>query len=95
MQASDPLDKVIEEQLSGISTEEIAGAYRSLCGMMLVQTVVAFRKRAITRKDDAWARRVARRWLASKHGILTFAECCEVMNLDMDRARKALYSVAD
>lgn len=91
----DPLDAVIEEQLHGLSRQEIAGAYRSLCGMMLCQTAVAFRKRAILRKDDATARRLSREWVKTNSGLLTFRECCEVLNLDIGRTREALYSCAE
>jgi hypothetical protein len=92
---ADALDQVIESQLEGISTQEIAGAYRSLCGMMMTATAVAFRKRAILRKDDVAARSTARSWVNGKRGLLTFGECCEVLNLDIERARKALHSFAD
>ena len=91
----DPLDKVIEDRLAVLATCEIAGAYRALCGMMLVQTVVACRKRAITRKDDACAKRLARSWIANKRqGIIPFGEVCEVLNLDLERTRSALNSAA-
>jgi hypothetical protein len=89
----DALDQVIEQRLSDISTQEIAGAYRSLCGMMLVQTVVAFRKGKILRQDDADAKRYASRWISTACGTLTFREVCEVLNLDIDRTRSALESV--
>lgn len=89
----DALDQVIDQQLADISTKEIAGAYRSICGMMLVQTVVAFRKGAIHRNEDAEAKRWARKWVEGEAGTISFAECCEVLNLDIERARRAIQSV--
>lgn len=88
------MDQVIDQQLESISTGEIAGAYRALCGCILVQTVVAVRKRAISRNEDAEAKRTAVRWIGGQPGVITFRECCEVLNLDIDRAREALQSLA-
>jgi hypothetical protein len=89
------IDQVIAASLESISTQEIAGAYRCLCGMMLTQTAVAYRKRAIHRKDDCRSRAAARRWVDGRHGILSFTECCDCLNLDIERARAALQSFAD
>lgn len=91
---ADPLDQCIEAQLENISTQEIAGAYRALCGLMLCATAVAYRKRAILRKDDVAARAVARQWVDTREGLITFPECCEALNLDSERAAAALKSFA-
>jgi hypothetical protein len=86
------MDQVIEAQLEAIGTQEIAGAYRCLCGMMLTQTVVAYRRR-VSRSDDADAKRTAKRWVSGEPGVISFSECCEALDLDMERAREALQSL--
>jgi len=91
---ADRMDQVIEAQLSSLSTPEIAGAYRSLCGMMLALTAISFRRRKVSRKDEIENRSAARKWVSSRDGVITFGEVCEVLNLDSDRARQALKSVS-
>lgn len=89
---ADPLDQVIEAQLADLSTPEIAGAYRSLCGMMLALTAIAYRRRKVHRKDEVYSRSAARQWVQGKHGVISFEEACEVLNLDTERAAQALKS---
>lgn len=90
----DGLDQVIEEQLSHLSSAEIAGSYRSLCGMMLVLTAIAFRRRSCMRKDEITLRATARKWLSNSGGVISFAEACDELNLDSDAAREAIESGA-
>lgn len=84
------IDKAIDEQLAERSPEELAGAYRALCGMMLVYTAQAMGRRAINRNDDAWQKNTAKRWMAGDGGVLTFSECCEALDLRPVRAQQAI-----
>lgn len=89
-----PMDNVAEASLEGLCAQELASAYKALCGMMLIQTAIAFKKRQCHRKDTAKERNAARQWVAGAAGVLTFGECCEVMGMDEDRTRRALYGLA-
>lgn len=89
------LDQAIDAQIEHLLPQEIAGAYHALCAMVLVQTAVAFRTR-VRRKDEASNKRVARQWLASgDEGVLTFAECCEAVNVSEEEARAGFTRIAD
>lgn len=89
------MDNVAEASLEGLCAQELAGAYKALCGMMLIQTATAFRKRPCARKDLAKERNAAREWVTNASGVMTFGECCEVMGMDEDKTRRALYGLAD
>lgn len=84
------IDQAIEAQLEERSPEELAGAYRALCGMMLVYTAQAVNKRSLLRNDDAYQKNRAKQWVEDGTGILTFPECCEALDLRPRRARQAI-----
>ncbi len=88
------MESVLNASLEGLCAQELAGAYRALCAMMIAQTAFTFRKRRCSRKDVAMERKAAERWLKEKCGTLTFAECCEALDVDCDRIRGALESIA-
>ena len=90
MNLTGALDQIIDEQLDHATPAELAGAYRALCGMMLVYSALAFRKRHINRNDDAYQKNAAKNWLASGGGVLTFPECCEAWDMNAGRAEKAI-----
>lgn len=84
-----------DQQVADLLPDEIAGAFRALCGMMLIQTAVAFRTR-VRRKEDALHRLTAQRWLADPNrGVISFAECCDVMNVTQTEARTGFGRIAD
>lgn len=89
-----PMDSVIEASLEPLCEQEIASAYRALCGMMLIQTALSFKQRPCHRKDAARERRAAREWVWNNDGVLRFAECCEVMGMDADTVRRSLQAIA-
>lgn len=88
------IEQAIEAQLEERTPEELAGAYRALCGMMLVYSALAVRKRRINRNDDAYQKNAAKAWLAGKRGIITFPECCVVLDMNACKAAKAIMDVA-
>lgn len=89
------MDQVIEEQIAHLLPAEIAGAYKALCTMVLIQTAVAYRTR-VRRKEDAWNRRTARDWLAHGDcGVLTFSDCCTACDVSEDEARAGFARIAD
>lgn len=76
-----------------LTGDELAGCWRALCGMCLAHTVVAFRRRSMHRKEDVTHKKTAKSWL-SGGGEITFLECCEAMDVDQERAGKALMGIA-
>lgn len=90
----DALDQVIEEQLEQTAPEELAGAYRALCGMMLVYSALAYRRRHISRNDDAHQKNAVKAWLAGGGGVISFPECCQVLEMNAGRAERAIRECA-
>jgi len=84
------MEKIIDAQLARLQPEEIAGAWRCLCSMMLCQTAVSYRRRSSHRKEDVIAKRRAKEWVyAGNEGIISFDEACEGIDVDSERAAKA------
>lgn len=88
------IDQAIEAQLEERTPEELAGAYRALCGMMLVYTAFAMRKRHILRSDDAYQKNAAKAWLGGRGGIISFPECCAVLDMNQRKAKQAIREFA-
>jgi len=88
------MDNVMEATLEGLGRDELAGAYRGICGMLLVHTALAFRRKPTTKKQEAMQRNQAREWVRSQVGLITFCEACEVMGMDEERARRDIMAVA-
>lgn len=91
----DQLEKVIDQQVQSLAPNEIAGAWRALCGMMLVHTASAFRKKARHRKEEVVASASAKKWVGGSMGRISFDECCDALDLDMNKAKKAMREFAD
>lgn len=88
------LEKLIDEQVASLRADEIAGAWRALCGLMLVISASSLRRRARHRKDDVVAARSSLNWLDMDCGVVSFRECCACLDIDTERARSALRSLA-
>ena len=88
------MDQVIEEQLDHATPQELAGAYRGLCAMLLYYSAVAVRRRSINRNDDAYQKNTAKNWLAGRGGVISFPECCEALGLCAGSARRAIGAAA-
>lgn len=88
------IDQAIEAQLESRTPQELAGAWRALCGMMVVYSALAVRKKRICRNEDAHQKNAARAWLASGAGMITFPECCEVLEINGGRAKAAIRDFA-
>lgn len=91
----DQLEKVIDQQVQSLAPNEIAGAWRALCGMMLVHTASAFRKKARHRKEEVIASASAKKWVGGSMGRISFDECCDALDLDTNKAKKAMREFAD
>jgi hypothetical protein len=89
------LDQAIDAQIEHLLPQEIAGAYKALCTLVMVQTAVAIRTR-VRRKEDAQGKQIARRWLESgTDGVLSFSDCCCALDVSEDEARCGLRRLAD
>jgi hypothetical protein len=84
----------LEAQVEGRLPEELAGAWRALCGLMLVSTALAIRKRALWSNAEAQNKGAARRWL-NGGGAIGFRECCECLDLRAERAVHAINDLAE
>jgi hypothetical protein len=63
--------------------------------MVMIQTAVAFRTK-VRRKEDAWNRRTAKRWLdAGDEGVLSLADCCCALDVGVEEARQGFDRLAD
>lgn len=87
--------RLIEAELEGITPQELDGAFRSLCGSLLAQTLTILRQRAIRRKDEICEKRNAREWLAGNTGVISFDEVCDCLGIDESRTRDAVRRYAE
>jgi hypothetical protein len=90
------MDKEIEERTG----DEIEGAYRRLCGAMLVQAAVVLSTRPAN-GDKSYAienqrqREVARDWIDGAPAVLPFGEACDAVDMDEDYVRKGIQFAVD
>ena len=89
------MEQTIDAQIAHLLPSEIAGAYKALCSMLMIQTAVSYRTR-VRRKDDAWNRRTAQLWIIDGDvGAITFAQACEACEVTPEVARKGFSRIAD
>lgn len=84
LSSGDPaLDAVIDYQVSLFDRTEIAGAYRSLCAMLLLRTASILMKPIRERNIEAQQKKAAKEWLAEgRIGVITFDEACYAIDVD-------------
>jgi hypothetical protein len=87
------MQEVIETELEPRTAEELAGAYRAICGMMLVHTAMSTR-RTVACSEDARQKKAARQWIRGG-GVLPYAECCEALGLCQRRAAECIRVFAE
>jgi hypothetical protein len=80
---------------NSLTPEELEGAYRKLCGAMLVQTALSLSTRAAHRKDDygeemGYQKEASRRWLDGGVGRITFEEACDAVDMAPDYVRNGM-----
>lgn len=84
------LDAVIDYEVSLFDRTEIAGAYRSICAMLLLRTANVFLRPARARNQEAQQKKTAREWLQGKVGIITFDEACQAIDVDPEMMRQKM-----
>ena len=85
--------QVIEAQLAPLNAETVAGAYRAICGMMLIHTAMSSR-RVVACNEDARQKKAAREWVKGG-GALPYTECCEALGLDKKLAAECIRRFAE
>lgn len=89
--------QMIDIELADRSAQEIAGAYRALCCMILLRTVQAVGKTVMAmreRKIEVRQKRAAERWVRGRVGTLPFESVCEAFDMDPGVARSKILSHA-
>lgn len=84
------LDAVIDYEVSLFDRTEIAGAYRSICAMLLLRTANVVLRPARTRNMEAQQKKTAKEWLQGKVGVITFDEACHAINVDPSLMRRQI-----
>lgn len=84
------LDAVIDYEVSLFDRTEIAGAYRSICAMLLLRTANVVLRPARTRNMEAQQKKTAREWLQGNRGIITFEEACQAIDVDPSSMRRQM-----
>lgn len=80
-------EQVVERELDQLTADEIAGAWRGLCAMMLLRTVSICGKgksSLLARKQHCLQRKTAEKWLAGEKSLITFSDV--LIALDMDES---------
>jgi len=93
---NDPaLAQVINQELSRLNGDELAGIWRSLCAMMLLRTANLLHSQQSHHKQVACQRQSALRWMEGGAGIITFSAACECLDMDEDSIKKVLLRHAE
>lgn len=88
------MEQALSVTLEDRTAEELAGAYRALCAMMLLHTAQSFRKARLSCNEDVYRRKAARQWVRGACGAISFPECCEVLGLNVRKAKQAITEFA-
>lgn len=82
------LAAVIDYEVSLFDRSEIAGAYRSICAMMLLRSAAALGKGCRDRNQEAKQKKQAERWVTSGNtGVITFDEACRAIDCEPETMR--------
>ena len=82
------LEAVIDYEVSLFDKSEIAGAYRSICAMLLLRTATVVRKHTRFRNMETQQKASAKRWVqAGDEGVITFREACAAIDVEPDQMR--------
>ena len=85
---------VIDYEVGLFDKSEIAGAYRSICAMLLLRTATVVRKRTRYRNMETQQKAAARRWVESENeGAITFREACAAIDIEPNQMRKDILAL--
>jgi hypothetical protein len=76
------VDLSVDIDLSSLTPCEIEGAFRSLCGAMLLRAAQELGVNPQLTKRAIDARRTTRAWLFQDLGLITFVEACQACTID-------------
>lgn len=91
---SHALSQCVDLELKDRSAEEIACAYRALCAALLLRTAMMAKAKTPERKVELDQKRTAMGWVGGGHGVVTFEDACEALDLVPDSARRAILAHA-
>lgn len=89
------VEVAIDMDLARLSQPEIEGAYRSLCGAMLLRAAQELGVTKRWNKGAVDARRVTRNWLFQDRGLITFGEACSACDISRRRFLDGVVNHAD
>ena len=77
--------EIIDEDLSRLTGDEIAGGWRSICAMILLRTVSSATRSQSARVGKAevllqW--KAAQKWLAGEKSLITFSDVLSALDLE-------------
>lgn len=78
-------EQMVEQELGQLTSEELAGAWRGLCAMMLLRTVsICGKERSslLARKQLCLQKKAAENWLAGEKSLITFSEVLTALDMD-------------
>lgn len=82
------LEAVIDYEVGLFDKSEIAGAYRSVCAMLLLRTATVVKKPTRFRNEETLQKKTARRWVEhGDEGVITFREACAAIDADPEQMR--------
>lgn len=76
------IETAIEIDLACLTPSEVEGAYRSLCGAMLLRAAQELGVTPQLSKKAIEARRVTRAWLFEDLGLITFGDACHACDIE-------------
>lgn len=76
------VDTSVDLDLASLTPAEIEGAFRSLCGAMLLRAAQELGVTPQLTKRAIEARRVTRSWLFEDLGLITFDDACFACNVE-------------
>lgn len=89
-------DHLIKLKVGELSSAEVAGAYRALCGKMLAQVICTLRKKQVATKEYLTNKKNTIRWLdAGSEGVISFNDMCDTLNIDPDSTKRAIHIYVD
>jgi hypothetical protein len=89
-------DHLIKLKVGELSSAEVAGAYRALCGKMLAQVICTLRKKQVATKEYLTNKKNTIRWMkAGSEGVISFHDMCETLNIDPECTKQAIENYVD
>lgn len=94
MDCQSSINSVIDYEVSLFDRAEIAGAYRSICAMLLLRTATIVRKPTRFRNTEQQQKRTAKLWVEREsEGVITFREACAAIDADPKQMKRDILAL--